>query len=1141
MTENMGKYSLNKAQREAVEYTSGPLLIVAGAGTGKTTVITSKICRLIEEKLAKPEEILALTFTEKAAAEMQDRVDEITNIGYADLHISTFHAFCQKILERHAIDIGLSNSFKLLTDTAGWVLLHKNLDKFNLDYYRPLGNPTKHIHEFLKHFSKCKDELITPQEYLEYAEGLKLNNGRDPTLPSPLRRRGDKTPSSAEEGVGGDLAEVERLTEIANAYHTYNQLLLDNALFDFGDLLFYTVKLFRERPNVLKMFQNKYKYILVDEFQDVNYSQYELIKLLADASLSFRPEPQRGEVEKSLSQSRTDRDSLPAPCLRMQEAGSSASGLARNDNIVGPNLTVVGDDDQSIYAFRGASVANILRFKDDYPTAKEVVLSENFRSGQKILDVAYESIQNNNPDRLEVKLKIDKRLKAKRPSVISTTKEKSLAHQTMNRDSLPAPCLRMQEAGSSASGLARNDNGDGVVIHLHKPTVEDEVAAVLDEITRIKTVTEGVTWDDFAILVRANNHADAFINQLQTRGIPYEFLASSGLYRQPIILDCINFFKLLNNYHESSAIYRLLCLPFFEFRENDLQKITFNAKRKSISYYEALKRAPEFDVSQAGISVCAKLVEVIHAGLQSMRYEKPSVVLYSFLENSGYLKYLTHQENEGKGDVIRQIHYLKQFFDYIAQYESVTPEAHVVGFIEHFMMVVDAGDKGSLYQPSDTPDSVNILTVHASKGLEFRYVFVVNLVEDRFPSRSRSDALEIPLELVKEQLPEGDSHIQEERRLFYVAMTRAKERLYFTSASDYGGTRTKKISRFLAELDFGSVILNGAKRSEESLSAQAGLSQSPTDGQGSFASLRMTKKVNEMSERVYETPKTFSFSQLRSYETCPYQYKLAHILHIPMKGSASFSFGSSMHNTLQAFYERVIELNSSKQVSLFDTPKPSVIPSVVEGSLSPTSRDSSTPLRSGRNDKAVKVPEFEELLKMYDAKWISDWFKDKRQREDMYKKGKEILKIFYTSQEGNWNIPIGLESWFKIKVGDYVINGRIDRLDQLPDGTIEIIDYKTGQGKDKLTSDDKEQLLLYQIAVEEIAEFKAYGKPSKLTFYYLNDDLKTSFIGEPKDTEKLKEKFKTTIESIVKGDFTATPSQFICGRCDFRDICEFRV
>src|SRR3989338_9036673 len=171
----MFEYKLNSAQKQAVEYTSGPLLIVAGAGTGKTTVITNKICYLIEKGLAKPEEIFALTFTDKAALEMQERVDKLIDIGYSDIQISTFHTFCQRILEKHAIDIGLSNQFKLLTETAAWILVRQHFSKFNLDYYRPMGNPIRHIHELLKHFSKCKDELITQQEYLEYAEGLKLN------------------------------------------------------------------------------------------------------------------------------------------------------------------------------------------------------------------------------------------------------------------------------------------------------------------------------------------------------------------------------------------------------------------------------------------------------------------------------------------------------------------------------------------------------------------------------------------------------------------------------------------------------------------------------------------------------------------------------------------------------------------------------------------------------------------------------------------------------------------------------------------------------------------------------------------------------------------------------------------------------
>ena len=195
----MPKYNLNKSQQEAVDHTNGPLLIVAGAGTGKTTVITQKISHLIESGLAKPEEILALTFTDKAAGEMEERVDEMLDIGYVDLQISTFHAFCQRLLEEYGMDIGLSNQFKLLTQTDAWLLVHENIYDFNLDYYRPLGNPVQHIHTLLGHFSKCKDELVSPEEYLEYAENMKL----------------DKDEAEKEEKT--------KLTEISNAYHKYNQ------------------------------------------------------------------------------------------------------------------------------------------------------------------------------------------------------------------------------------------------------------------------------------------------------------------------------------------------------------------------------------------------------------------------------------------------------------------------------------------------------------------------------------------------------------------------------------------------------------------------------------------------------------------------------------------------------------------------------------------------------------------------------------------------------------------------------------------------------------------------------------------------------------------------------------------------------
>ena len=333
--------NLNKEQLEAVTHQNGPLLIVAGAGTGKTTVITKRIAHLIEAGLAKPDEILALTFTEKAAGEMQERADLLLPLGYHDMWISTFHSFCERILQQHGLDIGLPGDFKLLDETKAWMLVHNNLEKFDLDYYKPLGNPKKFISALLKHFSRCKDEVINPADYLSYAEGLKLSNdSAEGVLGESKNQKIGKTqktklrqsdiPTSDSPAI--DPSEILRTAEIAGAFHTYQKLLLDNNYLDFGDLINYCLDLFKKRPRILKIYQEKFKFLMVDEFQDTNLAQYELIKLLAGDKC---------------------------------------------------NLTVVGDDDQSIYKFRGASVSNILKFQNDYKSAKQITLVENYRSSQK--------------------------------------------------------------------------------------------------------------------------------------------------------------------------------------------------------------------------------------------------------------------------------------------------------------------------------------------------------------------------------------------------------------------------------------------------------------------------------------------------------------------------------------------------------------------------------------------------------------------------------------------------------------------------------------------------------------------------------------------------------------------------------------
>ena len=254
------KKQLNKEQKEAVEHINGPLLIVAGAGTGKTSVLVERLDYLINKKQVKIDDILLMTFTEKAAGEMEERADRILPYGYVDLWINTFHSFCQRILKEHALDIGLPGDFRLMTQTDQWILIKKNLENLELDYYKPLGNPTKFIHELIKHFSRLKDESISAKDYLSYVE--KLEKGTD---------------KNNEE----DVIELARLKELARAYQVYNKLLLDESLLDFGDLIMYTIKLFRERPNILKFYRAKFKYIMVDEFQDTNWAQYELVKLLA--------------------------------------------------------------------------------------------------------------------------------------------------------------------------------------------------------------------------------------------------------------------------------------------------------------------------------------------------------------------------------------------------------------------------------------------------------------------------------------------------------------------------------------------------------------------------------------------------------------------------------------------------------------------------------------------------------------------------------------------------------------------------------------------------------------------------------------------------------------------------------------------
>jgi len=975
---------LTPTQKQAVEHISGSLLIVAGAGTGKTTVLTEKIAYLIDKGLAKPEEILALTFTDKAAAELRERVDAKMELGYVDLAIFTFHKFCERLLQEYGLEIGLPRQFKLLSTIDSWLLLRDHVYDLGLDYFRPVGNPNKHLDELLTHFSKCKDELVEPADYLQVAE----NTVVDADNPDA------KT----------------RLTELANAYHAYNQLVLKAGALDFGDVVMYAVKLLRDKAHARNGVAKRFKYILVDEFQDVNWAQYVLVKLLAEKA----------------------------------------------------QLTVVGDDDQSIYAFRGASVSNILRFKDDYPTATSLVLTENFRSRQEILDVAYKVIQNNNPDRLETKLQIKKELTAARDWPVAQM-----------------PVVQYEELLDGAS----------------------EAKRVAELILEIKEKNPEATWDDFAILVRANNHAEEFMSALARAGVPYEFLTASGLYREPIVLDLLSFLRLTAQQYDNVAWFRLWRLPMLGLSEADIHVLTDYAHKKKVDYIQLMRGVSTLhNVSDAGRTIITNLLGWLEQAWNTAKTEVPTRIMVKFLEDSGYLQYLTHEiETNNSSQATRQIFQLKKFLESCAEFEKTVADPHVAHLVTYFDAIQEAGDAGALYQPEETPESVNIMTVHRSKGLEFKYVFVVNVAEGRFPSARRGEGLTLPAELIHEVLPSGDYHFQEERRLFYVAMTRAKERLILTSAKNYGGKLEKKVSRFLVEANLAAAPLKGKRVSVTETISNFGIEKTAS------------------AEFNYPLPTTYSFSQMRSYETCPYQYKLGTILHIPAPTTHHLSYGNTIHNTLHQFYVQVQQLNQAQQDSLFDLPV----------QTKPTG--------------VVKVPSLQTLLELYEACWQPDGYPSKQEKNKYFAKGKEELTTFYETNDGQWTVPTALEKGFKIKVGDYIISGRIDRVDSLLDNSLHIIDYKTGKPKEKLAKEDKEQLLLYHLVAQKLPEYRNLGPVGKLSFYYLTNNQSVDFVADPEDLQEWHSKMITIIDGIQARDFTPKPDKITCSYCPFKTICEWSL
>lgn len=631
---------LNDKQQEAVLHFEGPLLILAGAGSGKTRVLTHRIAYLIEERQINPYHILALTFTNKAANEMRERVDNIVTYGAQNIWVSTFHSTCVRILRRYIDHLGYERNFTIYDADDQRALMKDICKSLNID--------TKKYREktFLNAISSAKDELKTPEQYVD------------------------------------EVAKEYNKKIFGTVYKEYQKRLKHNNALDFDDLIMLTVQLFQTNAEVLDYYQQRFQFILVDEYQDTNTAQFTFLSLLAS---------------------------------RYQ------------------NLCVVGDDDQSIYKFRGANIYNILNFEKIFPATKVIRLEQNYRSTKNILAAANEVIKNN-----------------------SMRKEKSL--WTESEDGAPIAYARYDNEYEEAQGIASD------IRTLHRE--------------------ENIAFNNFAILYRTNAQSRVFEEKLVYEGIPYRIIGAINFYARKEIKDLLCYLKTINNSADDIAIKRIINIPKRGIGQTTIGRITDYALTNEMSFYDALRQVdniPGCQRASANITSFVSLIEMFRNKLKDDSYTLEDLI-NEIIDVTGYVRQL---EAEDTVESVARIENIDSLLNKIVQYEEECEEvATLDGLLEDIALVAD------IDTVTDDAEQVLLMTLHSAKGLEFPYVYMCGMEENIFPG-----AMAV--------FGDDPTELEEERRLCYVGITRAKEKLTMTSANQRmknGELNFNRPSRFIHEI-----------------------------------------------------------------------------------------------------------------------------------------------------------------------------------------------------------------------------------------------------------------------------------------------------------------------------------------------------
>jgi DNA helicase-2/ATP-dependent DNA helicase PcrA len=1031
---------LNKAQKEAVDKIEGPVMVIAGPGSGKTQVLTLRIANILKLTQTDPSNILCLTFTESGSMAMKERLKEMIGSVSYDVQVFTFHAFCQYVINTYSDYFSDISTFNVISDIDRFKIVRKILDSNRYEHLKTFNTPYYMALEIPRRLSDLKKEGVNEAEFKVMAENI-LDSWKEK---KEVLEKGEKKILKSK--ILEEEKRVLKLVELADFYTKYQAELTKLKRYDFDDLINVTINTIERNEDLALSLQERYQYLLVDEYQDTNSAQNRIIDILSS--------------------------------YWTKEGGN-------------PNVFVVGDDDQSIYRFQGASLENILYFKNKFPKAESILLDTNYRSTQEIIDVARSVIKNN-------------------LSQLSDIKKKFVSAKT----------------------------DKGLVEKYTFETSEEESFYIAKKVEEL--LKSGEKASEIALLYRDNKDSADLISALNTLNIPFSIEAGENILETELIIKIINLLELINNPYDDLKFFTVASYSFLGLKTLDVLKLGYSAdfilKKTNIKVKRAIfdiltnKKDQETQLSLDGLGSERDALEKFALKLvewKTLSVNKKLSEFFATLVRDSNLLSLVLKDNKSKeGSIdVTSLNLLNSLYEEIKKFEESNPEITLESFLGDIALMREHSIAIKEKEMSLDKEKVRLMTAHRSKGLEFDHVFITKFVDKKWGGRSDRVKIKFPsnfLKLVNNEEKEASFDIDEdlkdqekirsledERRLFYVALTRARKNIYITYSKKYISYLSEKESmesKFLDEVDQKILRVGDTKKYEaevkDLINTKLTISR--------YTSPELSVTENLFIDKVLSRFK-LNVSALNNYLKCGYKFKLNNILSLPR--AKSQVLGSVIHLTLEHFFKLFKETH--------------------------------------------KVPSESELINIFENDLKEEYLRAE-EYEDIRDKGKKILSKYYENYKSLFVEPIFLEYNFGKKnvfFEDIPLSGKVDKIEVVEEATnhtektkVKVVDYKTMKpktegdilGTTKASSGEyKRQLLFYKLLAEYDRNFPYEVVSAELDF--LEPDKgkfkKYEFKYTLGDIEDLKKMIRETMGSIREHKFERTKDFSECENCEYKDHC----